>query len=123
MLPTLYCTVLYCTVHTLREQAHHTGPPLCDCDAESKATPTCDKTQHNTTTHTSSRAHSTPNWIGSLTDLRITQTASRTLDSRVRENNRCSYYWTSALPADGIRRKIAKHRMSARQESISTVER
>lgn len=35
------------TVHTHCKQAHHHSPPLCDCDAESQATPTCD----NTTQH------------------------------------------------------------------------
>jgi hypothetical protein len=35
-------TPLYCTVPTLCEHAHHSEPPLCHCDAESKATPACD---------------------------------------------------------------------------------
>lgn len=40
----LVLLTLYCTVHTLCTQAHHSEPPLCHCDAESKATPTCDNT-------------------------------------------------------------------------------
>ena len=35
---------LHCAVHTPCIQAHYSEPPLCDCDAGSKATPTCDNT-------------------------------------------------------------------------------
>jgi hypothetical protein len=33
---------LHRTVHTHCTEAHHSEPRLCDCNAESKATPTCD---------------------------------------------------------------------------------
>jgi hypothetical protein len=36
---------LHCTVHTHCKEAHYSEPPLCDCDAESKDTPTCDNTR------------------------------------------------------------------------------
>ena len=43
----VFTSYLHYTEHTHCKEAHHSEPPLYDCDAESKATPTCDTTTHH----------------------------------------------------------------------------
>ena len=110
-----------CAVHTRCKQARHTEPPLCDCHAESKATPACDnRTQHNINlqpiafdTELDKRLPGPAHSLEHITNTR----------GRIRGNIRgTSYHLIRALSAHGIRRKIARRRMSARHYLTSAVE-
>jgi len=98
----VFLSYVHCTVHTHCKEAHHSEPPLCDCDAESKPTPICDTTTQPIPSPAERIRRRT---VKATSQVCALLGAHRT---HLTKGYWYSYhYWTRALPAGGIKRKIA----------------